>query len=104
MVRVTAARGGSLGATKTRRSQRRPSNTLARSCTQLIAGSEQECWGHVIERQDLQSALILVCLRAEGAKEEGGAVVEGVGRGRDGGHAVASVDDDEGLGREEVRR
>ena len=39
----------------------------------------------------LQSALVLICLRAEGAEEEGAAVVEGVRRGRDGGHAVAGI-------------
>ena len=50
----------------------------------------------------LQSALVLICLRAEGAEEEGGAVVQGVRRGRDGRHAVAGVNNDKCLWREEV--
>ena len=44
-----------------------------------------------------QSALVLIRLGSEGAEEERGALVHGVGCGRDGRHAVPGINDDKRL-------
>jgi hypothetical protein len=113
MVEGTGHRYGNGYSGKWRELRDNEHQQVAQTAVEHLCAQLNTPWGIFREesvsagQEDIQSALILVCLRAKCAEKEGAAVVEGIGGWGDGWHAVARINNDESLsgdGRRECQR